>query len=59
MSVVVPAEFTAYQIENSMMGTAIYQSGVLVENGELTAQLQAGARSFTVPFWSDLADTLP
>ena len=55
--VVVPAEFTAYQVENSMVTTALYQSGVAVPNGEMAAQLSAGARSFTVPFWADLNDT--
>ncbi|HEV2485750.1 MAG TPA: hypothetical protein VGT08_09480 [Terracidiphilus sp.] len=33
--VVVSAEFTAYQVENSMMSTALYQSGVAVPNGEM------------------------
>jgi hypothetical protein len=28
--VVVPAEFTAYLVENSMVSTALYQSGVVV-----------------------------
>lgn len=54
--VVVPAEFTAYQVENSMVSTALYQSGVAIPNGEMAAQLQAGAQSFTVPFWSDIPD---
>jgi hypothetical protein len=54
--VVVPAEFTAYQVENSMLSTALFQSGVLLPNGEMQAQLQAGAESFTVPFWSDIPD---
>ena len=31
--------------------------GVLANhNGEMDAQLQAGAQSFTVPFWADLPD---
>lgn len=55
--VIVPAEFTAYQAENSMVNTALFQSGALVRNGEMQAQLQAGAQSFTVPFWSDIPDT--
>jgi hypothetical protein len=55
--VVVPAEFTAYQVENSMVSTALFQSGVVVKNGEMQAQLQAGAQSFTVPFWADLSDS--
>jgi len=54
--VVVPAEFTAYQVENSLVSTAFYQSGVIVPNGEMAAQLQAGAQQFTVPFWSDIPD---
>ncbi len=55
--VIVPAEFTAYQVENSMVSTALYQSGVVLPNGEMASQLQAGAQSFTVPFWSDISDT--
>lgn len=55
--VIVPAEFTAYQVENSMVSTALFKSGVAVKNGEMASQLQAGAQSFTVPFWSDLPDT--
>src|ERR1017187_8272204 len=54
--VVVPAEFTAYQVENSMVSTALFQSGVAVPNGEMASQLQAGAQQFTVPFWSDIAE---
>ena len=54
--VVVPAEFTAYQVENSMVCTALYQSGVVVPNGEMQAQLNAGAEQFTIPFWSDIPD---
>jgi hypothetical protein len=54
--VVVPAEFSAYQVEQSMLSTAFYQSGVLLPNGEMASQLQAGAQQFTVPFWSDIPD---
>jgi hypothetical protein len=54
--IVVPQQFTAYQIENSMVSTALYQSGVLVRNGEIDSQLQAGAEQFTIPFWRDLGE---
>ncbi len=54
--VVVPAEFTAYPVENSLVSTALFRSGEAVQNGEMASQLQAGAQSFTVPFWSDLGD---
>jgi hypothetical protein len=57
--VVVPAEFTAYQVENSLVSTALFQSGVLVQNGEMASQLQAGAEQFTVPFWGDAGENDP
>lgn len=57
--VVVPAEFTTYQIENSMVSTALFQSGVLVPNGVIAEQLGAGAESFTIPFWKDLGENDP
>jgi hypothetical protein len=54
--IIQPTAFTAYQVENSMVSTALYQSGVAIQNGEIEAQLGAGAESFTVPFWADLPD---
>jgi hypothetical protein len=54
--IIQPTEFTAYQVENSMVSTALHQSRVVVPNGEMEAQLSAGAESFTVPFWNDLPD---
>lgn len=56
VDVVIPTEFTAYQVENSMVSTALFQSGVLVPNGAIADQLQAGAESFTIPFWRDLGE---
>ena len=53
--VIVPQEFTAYQIQNSMVSTAFCQSGVLVPNAEISRQLQTDSQSFTVPFWNDLS----
>ena len=55
--VIVPDEFTAYQVENSLLSTALSQSGVVAHNALIAAQLQAGAEGFTVPFWADLSDT--
>ena len=51
--VVVPAEFSAYIVENSMVSTAIFQSGVALPSGLISKQLQAGSTQFTVPAWSD------
>jgi hypothetical protein len=55
--VIVPSEFTAYQIENSMVSTALYQSGVLVKNGVIQNQLSVGSNMFSVSFWKDLGET--
>jgi hypothetical protein len=41
--VIVPSEFSAYIAENSLLSTALYDSGVVVQNGLMTSQLQAGA----------------
>jgi hypothetical protein len=57
--VVVPAEFTAYQVENSFVSTAFYRSGVALPNAVIQEQLAAGAESFTVPFWMDDGETEP
>jgi hypothetical protein len=54
--VVIPDEFTAYQVENSVVSTALYQSGALVKNGAIEEALQAGAEQFTIPFWRDLGE---
>jgi len=57
IDVVIPSEFTAYQVEQSVVSTAMYQSGALVKNAAISEQLQAGAQSFTIPFWKDLGET--
>lgn len=54
--VVVPAEFTAYTVQNTMEASALVQSGVVARNGVIEGQLAAGADSFTVPFWLDLGN---
>jgi hypothetical protein len=54
--VVIPEEFTAYTTQNTMEASALVQSGIVARNGAIEAQLSAGADSFTVPFWNDLAD---
>ncbi len=54
--VVIPSEFTDYVVQNTMETSALVQSGVVARNAVITGQLQAGADSFTVPFWNDLAD---
>ncbi len=55
--IVEPTEFTAYVLQQTMTKTALVQSGVASVNSMIKTQLSAGAHSFTVPFWRDLADT--
>jgi hypothetical protein len=54
--VVIPTEFTEYVTQNTMETSALVQSGIVSRNGVIEGQLTAGADSFTVPFWNDLAD---
>lgn len=54
--VVVPAAFTEYITQNTVEKTAFAESGVLVRNAAIESQLRAGADSFTVPHWLDLAN---
>ncbi len=55
VDVIVPAKFTEYISVNTMEKTALVQSGVVAKNAAMLEQLTAGAQSFTVPFWLDLA----
>lgn len=54
--VIVPTEFSDYVTQNTMEKTALVAAGVAVRNNVITAQLKAGADSFTVPFWLDLSN---
>jgi hypothetical protein len=56
--VIVPVEFTNYIVENSLISTALYRSGVVSRNAIIEAQIQAGADQFTVPVWNDLDETI-
>lgn len=53
--IVEPAVFTEYVTQNSVEKTAFAESGVLVRNAAIEDQLRAGADSFTIPHWLDLA----
>ena len=56
VDVVIPEEFTAYTIQNTMESSALVESGIAARNGVIEDQLRAGADSFTVPYWNDLSD---
>src|SRR5665213_1971041 len=55
--IVNPSGFTDYQIENSLLSTALYLSGVLVPNGLMASQLANGSNNFTIPFWADTGES--
>ena len=54
--VIIPEEFTQYLVQNTMVASALFQSGVLANNDVVLAQLAAGADMFNVPYWNDLSD---
>lgn len=54
--VVIPQEFTDYQVMNTLEKTALVESGVMVRNDLISAQLRAGSDSFSIPYWGDLGD---
>lgn len=53
--IIQPAQFTEYQLEQSMISTALYESGVLVPNGLMASHLAKGSNNFTIPVWVDPA----
>ena len=54
--VVVPEEFTAYIVQNSVEKSALVQSSIVARNSAIDDQLKAGADAFSIPFWKDLPD---
>ena len=52
--VIVPEFFSEYMANNSMVSTALFQSGVLVPNPLMRAQLPMGGDILNVPAWNDL-----
>lgn len=54
--IIEPSVFTGYVTQNAMERTALVESGILVPNDVIRAQLTAGAHSFNVPFWRDLGN---
>lgn len=53
--VIVPEFYAEYGGINTMTSTALFQSGVLVENPIIDAQLGQGGDIFNAPSWLDLA----
>jgi hypothetical protein len=57
--VIVPQEFSAYVAENSLVSTALFESGVLARNPLIDSHLAMGSNNFNVPFWLDLGENDP
>lgn len=52
--IIEPQFFSEYMAENSMVRTALFQSGVLIPHPLMQAELTAGGNSMNIPFWLDL-----
>jgi hypothetical protein len=55
--VIVPEVFFTYMAKDTMTLSALFQSGAVAQDANLTAKLAGGGSTFQVPFWKDLADT--
>ena len=54
--IIEPTAFTRYIEQNTMVRTALVESGIVVPNDVIAGQLAVGAHAFNVPFWRDLPD---
>lgn len=55
--VIVPEIFSSYIRKDTMEKTAIFRSGVIRNDPEMSSKLAGGGRTFNVPFWKDLDNT--
>lgn len=55
--VIVPEVFFPYMLEETKVKSAIFESGILREDSNMTTFLSGGGRTANVPFWKDLEDT--
>ncbi len=52
--IIEPQYFSDYFTENSMTSTALFQSGVLIGNALMEAQITNGGHLLNIPSWADL-----
>lgn len=52
--VVIPEYFAQYMAENSPVSLSLLQSGVMVGNPLMQAQLSQGGDLLNIPMWTDL-----
>lgn len=55
--VIVPEVFYPYMVKMTMEKSAIFQSGMLVNDANMASFLAGGGRTANVPFWKDLDNT--
>lgn len=55
--VVVPAVFFPYMMKETMTKTAIFESGILRSDAQMSGFLSGGGQTVNVPFWNDLSDS--
>lgn len=55
--VIVPEVFFPYMVKRTKEKSAIFQSGILVTDANMSNFLSGGGRTANVPFWKDLANT--
>lgn len=54
---VIPTVFVPYMLKETMTKTAIFQSGILRQDAQLSTFLSGGGQTVNVPFWNDLSDS--
>jgi hypothetical protein len=55
--VIVPEVFYPYMLKRTAEKSAIFQSGILVNDANMASFLAGGGRTANVPFWKDLGNT--
>jgi Major capsid protein 13-like len=54
---IVPSVFVPYMLKETTAKTAIFQSGILRQDAQLSNFLSGGGQTVNVPFWNDLSDS--
>jgi hypothetical protein len=54
---VIPAVFLPYMLKETMTKSAIFQSGILRQDAQMSTFLSGGGQTVNVPFWNDLSDS--
>jgi len=57
--IIEPSVFNDYITQNTMQRSAVYASGLLAMDSDLSNKLAGGGRTFEAPAWGDLADDDP